>query len=110
VEEKDYETSENDDIVHEPQFEDNNNHFVPLSPPVLQQQSLSIAADSLRRNIAHRKRLIEEYSIIHSAMNSVEHVENDLSLLHIPKPLHVLTEKVDFCYVRGDQLLEKNGT
>jgi hypothetical protein len=89
VEEKDSKTSENDDIVHEPQFEDNNNHFVPLSPPVLQQQSLSIAADSLRRNIAHRKRLIEEYNIIHSA----EHVENDSQLATYTKAIASVDRK-----------------
>jgi hypothetical protein len=96
VEEKDYETSENDDIVHEPQFEDNNNHFVPLSPPVLQQQSLSIAAYSLRRNIAHRKRLIEEYNIIHSAISSAEHVEKDPQLATYTKAIACVDQKSGF--------------
>jgi hypothetical protein len=46
--------------------------FVPPSPPVLQQQSQSIAADHPRRNIASHKRLIEEYNIVHYAMSCAE--------------------------------------
>jgi hypothetical protein len=36
VEEKVNNTTENDDDVHETQFDDNDNHFVPPSPPILQ--------------------------------------------------------------------------
>jgi hypothetical protein len=42
VEEKETDTAENNDVDHEPKFEDTNNHFVPPSPPVSQQQSHSI--------------------------------------------------------------------
>jgi hypothetical protein len=59
VEEKENDTVENDDADHEHQFDDNDNYFVPRSPPVSQQQSHSIAADRLRRTIAPHKRLIK---------------------------------------------------
>jgi hypothetical protein len=75
VEEKENNTAENNDIDHEPEFDDTDNHFVPPSPPVSQQQSRSIAAT--RRTIAPRKRLIEECNIVHYAMSCAEQVEND---------------------------------
>jgi hypothetical protein len=34
IEEKENDTAENDDVDHEPEFDDTNNHFVPPSPPV----------------------------------------------------------------------------
>jgi hypothetical protein len=77
VEEKN-ETGKNDDVIHEPQFENNDNNFVPPLPPILQQQNQSIAADRPRRNIAPRKRLIEECNIIHYAMSCAEQVENEV--------------------------------
>jgi hypothetical protein len=64
MEEKENESAKND-VVHEPEFDDNDNHFVPPSPPILRQQSQSIAADHPRRNIAHHKCLIEEYNILY---------------------------------------------
>jgi hypothetical protein len=57
VEEKENDTAENNDIYHEPKFDDTDNLFVPPSPPVSQQQSHSITANRPRRNIAPRKRL-----------------------------------------------------
>jgi hypothetical protein len=78
VEEKENDTAENDDAHHEPQFDDNDNHFVPPSPPVLRQQSYSIEADRPRRTIAPHKRLIEECNIVHYAMSCAEQVENDV--------------------------------
>jgi hypothetical protein len=72
VEKKESETAENDDVVHEHQFDNNDNPFVPPSLPILQQQSQSIAADHPRRNIASHKRLIEEYNIVHYAMSCAE--------------------------------------
>jgi hypothetical protein len=65
VEEKENNTAENNDVDHEPEFDDTDNHFVPPSPPVLQQHSHFIAADCPRRAIAPRKRLIEECNIIY---------------------------------------------
>jgi hypothetical protein len=72
VEEKENDTAENNDVDHEPEFDDIDNGFVPLSPPVSQQQSHSIAANLPRRNIAPRKRLIEECNIVHYAMSCAE--------------------------------------
>jgi hypothetical protein len=77
VEEKGNDTAKNDDVDHEPQFDDNDNHFVPPSSPILQQQSHSIAADCPRRTIAPCKRLIKECNIVHYAMSCAEQVEND---------------------------------
>jgi hypothetical protein len=77
MKEKENKIAENNDVIHQPQFDDNDNHFVPRSPFVFQQQSQSIAADCPRRNIAPRKRLIEECSIVHYAMSCDEQVEND---------------------------------
>jgi hypothetical protein len=34
VEEKEKETAKNNDVDHEPHFDDNDNHFVPPSPPI----------------------------------------------------------------------------
>jgi ATP-binding cassette subfamily B (MDR/TAP) protein 1 len=34
VEEKENDTAENNDVDHEPEFDDTDNHFVPPSPPV----------------------------------------------------------------------------
>jgi hypothetical protein len=34
VEEKENDTAKNGDVDHEPQFDDNDNHFVPPSPPI----------------------------------------------------------------------------
>jgi hypothetical protein len=78
VEEKENDTTENNDADHEHHFEFDyiDNHFVPPSP--LQQQSHSIAANRPRRNIAPRKRLIEECNIVHYAMSCAKHVENDV--------------------------------
>jgi hypothetical protein len=78
VEKKESETAENDDVVHEHQFDNNDNPFVPPSLPILQQQSQSIAADHPRRNIASHKHLIEEYNIVHYAMSCAEQVENEM--------------------------------
>jgi hypothetical protein len=77
VEEKENDTVENNDVDHEPEFDDTNNHFVPPSPHVLQEQSHSIAANHPRRNIAPRKSLIEECNIFHYAMSCAKQVEND---------------------------------
>jgi hypothetical protein len=77
IEKKENDTAENNDGDHEPQFDNNDNHFVPSSPPVLQQQSHSIAADHPRRIIAPHKPLIEECNIIHYAMSCAKQVEND---------------------------------
>jgi hypothetical protein len=77
VEEKENDTAENDDVDHEPEFDDTDNHFVPPSPPVSQKQSHSIAANRPRRNIAPHKRFIEECNIVHYAISCAEHVEND---------------------------------
>jgi hypothetical protein len=98
VEEKENDNAENDDVDHEPQFDDNGNHFVPPSPPVLQQQNHSIAADRPRRTIAPRKRLIEESNIVHYAKRTI------LSLLHILKPLHLLTARSGFLHARRDAI------
>jgi hypothetical protein len=68
------ETAKNNDVVHKPQF--NDNHFISLSPPVLQ-QSQSIATDHPSRNIAHRKHLIEDCNIVNYAMSCTKQVEND---------------------------------
>jgi hypothetical protein len=76
VEEKENDTAKNNDADHEPEFDDTNNHFVPPSPPISQQQSHSIAATLTRRTIAHCKRLIEECNIFHYAMSCAEQVEN----------------------------------
>jgi hypothetical protein len=35
--EKENDTAENNDVDHEPEFQDTNNHFVPPSPPVSRQ-------------------------------------------------------------------------
>jgi hypothetical protein len=35
VEEKENDTAENNDVDHEPEFDDTDNHFVPPSPPYL---------------------------------------------------------------------------
>jgi hypothetical protein len=78
VEEKENDTAKNDDVDHEHQFDDNDNHFVPPSLPVSQQQSHSFAADRPRRTIAPCKRLIEECNIIHYAMSCAEQVENEV--------------------------------
>jgi hypothetical protein len=36
IEEKENDTAEYNDVDHEPQFDDNDNHFVPSSPLVSQ--------------------------------------------------------------------------
>jgi hypothetical protein len=77
VEEKENDTAENNDVDHEPEFDDTNNHFIPPSPPVSQQQSHSIAANHPRTNIVPRKHLMEECNIVHYAMSCVEQMEND---------------------------------
>jgi hypothetical protein len=77
VEEKENDTAENNDVDHEPEFDDTDNHFVPPSPPISQQQSHSIAANCPRRNMAPCKWFIEEYKIVHYAMSCAEQVVND---------------------------------
>jgi hypothetical protein len=62
------ETAKNDDVVHEPQFDDNDNHFISPSPSVLQ-QSPSIASHHPSRNIAPHKHLTEECNIVYYAMS-----------------------------------------
>jgi hypothetical protein len=56
IEEKENNTAENNDVDHETDFDDTDNHFVPPSPPVLQQHNHSIAANRPRRNSAPHKR------------------------------------------------------
>jgi hypothetical protein len=65
-------TAENNDVDHEPEFDDTDNHFVPPTPPILQHQSHCIAATRTSRTIAPRKRLIEECNIVHYAMSYAE--------------------------------------
>jgi hypothetical protein len=37
IDEIENEIAKNNDVVHKPQFNNNDNHFISLSPPVLQQ-------------------------------------------------------------------------
>jgi hypothetical protein len=91
VEEKENDIAENNDVDHEPEFDDTDNYFVPPSPPVSQQQSHSIAANRPRRNIAPRKCLIEECNIVHYAMICAEHVENDAEPATYTEAIHYNT-------------------
>jgi hypothetical protein len=77
MEEKENEIAENDDVDHKPNFNDNDNHCVPPSPPILQKQSQSIVVNCPRIIISRRKHLIEECNIVHYAMSCAEWVEND---------------------------------
>jgi hypothetical protein len=111
IEEKENETAKNDDVYHEPQFDDIDNHFVPPSSPVLQQQSHSIAGDRPRRTIAPHKRLLKECNIVYYAMSCVEQVENDVE----PATYTEVVASVDHdkwisAMHEEMQSLEKNGT
>jgi hypothetical protein len=77
VQEKENDTTKNNDVDHKPEFDDTDNHFVPPSPHVSQQQCHSIAANRSRRNISLRKYLIKECKIVHYAMSCAEQVETD---------------------------------
>jgi hypothetical protein len=110
VEEKENETTENN-VFHEPHFNDNDNHFVPPSLSILQQQSQSIAADHRRRKIAPCKRLFEECNIVHYAMICAEQVENDSKSATYTKTVaSVDHEKWISAMQEEMQSLEKNGT
>jgi hypothetical protein len=91
IEEKENETAKNDDVYHETQFDDIDNHFVPPSSPVLQQQSHSIAGDRPRRTIAPHKRLLKKCNIVYYAMSCMNRWRMMLNLLHILKSSHPLT-------------------
>jgi hypothetical protein len=111
VEEKENDTNKNNDVDHEPEFDDTDNHFVPPSPPISQQQSHSIAANCPRRNIAPHKRLIEECNIVHYSMSCAEQVENDAKpSTYIEAVAFVDPEKWISAMQEEMQFLEKNGT
>jgi hypothetical protein len=111
VEEKENDTTENDDVDHEHQFDVNDNYFVPPSPPISQQQSHSIAADHPRRTIAPRKRLIEECNIVHYAMSCAELVENDPEPTTYTEAIASIERQKYISAIQKEmQSLEKNGT
>ena len=63
------------DVAHDDDVHDD--IIVQHSPPVLQQQIRTIAADRPRRNTAAPKRLVEECDIVHYAFSCAEQVENN---------------------------------
>jgi hypothetical protein len=65
---------ENKNVVPET---NNDDVYVPPSPPIVQQPSRSIAAYHPKRNIAPPSRLIEECDIVHYALSCAEQVEHD---------------------------------
>jgi hypothetical protein len=67
-------TKENKNAVPET---NNDDVYVPPSPPIVQQPSRSIAADRPKRNVAPPNRLIEECDIFHYALSCAEQVEHD---------------------------------
>jgi hypothetical protein len=99
---------ENENVVPET---NNDNVYVPPSPPIVQQPSQSIAANRPKRNIAPPNRLIEECDIVHYALSCAEQVEHDaepatyteaIASVDKEKWLGAMQEEV--------QSLEKNGT
>jgi hypothetical protein len=111
VEENENNTAENNDVDHEPEFDDTDNHFVPPSPPVSQQHNHSIAADRPRRTIVPRKRLIEECNIVYYAMICAEQVENDAEPATYTEAIaSVDREKWISAMQEEMQSLDKNGT
>ncbi|KAK1644413.1 hypothetical protein QYE76_062218 [Lolium multiflorum] len=68
-------TKENENVVPETNNDDND---VPPSPPIVQRQGRSIAADRPKRNIAPPTRLIQECDIVDYALSCAEQVEHDI--------------------------------
>jgi hypothetical protein len=60
---------ENENVVPET---NNDNAYVPPSPPIVQQPSRSIAAGRPKRNVAPPNHLIEECDIVHYALICAE--------------------------------------
>jgi hypothetical protein len=111
IEERENDSAENNDVDHELEFDDTDNHFVPLSPPISQQQSHSIAANRPRRNIAPRKRLIKECNIVHYAMSCAEQVENDVEPATYTEAIASVDRKKWISSMQEEmQLLDKNST
>jgi hypothetical protein len=111
VGEKENDTTENNDVDHEPEFDDTGNHFVPPSPPVSHQQSHSIAATRTRRIIAPRKRLIEECNIVHYDMSCAEQVENDVDTATYTEAIAFIDREKWISAMQEEiQSLDKNST
>ena len=90
---------------------ENDDVYVPPSPPIVQQPPRSIAANRPRRNIAPPNRLIEECDIVHYALNCAEQVEHDSELATYTEAIaSVDKEKWLGAMQEEMQSLEKNGT
>ncbi|KAK1653963.1 hypothetical protein QYE76_071768 [Lolium multiflorum] len=101
-------TKENKNVVPETKNDDND---VPPSPPFVQRQGRSIAADRPRRNIAPPTRLIQECDIVDYALSCAEQVEHDIEPATYTEAIaSVDKEKWVGAMQEEMQSLEKNGT
>ncbi|KAK1609790.1 hypothetical protein QYE76_033463 [Lolium multiflorum] len=99
---------ENENVVPETNNDDND---VPPSPPFVQRQGRSIAADRPRRNIAPPTRLIQECDIVDYALSCAEQVEHDIEPATYTEAIaSVDKEKWVGAMQEEMQSLEKNGT
>ncbi|KAK1614039.1 hypothetical protein QYE76_019556 [Lolium multiflorum] len=99
---------ENEFVVPETNNDDND---VPPSPPFVQRQGRSIAADRPRRNIAPPTRLIQECDIVDYALSCAEQVEHDIEPATYTEAIaSVDKEKWVGAMQEEMQSLEKNGT
>ncbi|KAK1626214.1 hypothetical protein QYE76_000529 [Lolium multiflorum] len=99
---------ENENVVPETNNDDND---VPPSPPFVQRQGRSIAADRPRRNIAPPTRLIQECDIVDHALSCAEQVEHDIEPATYTEAIaSVDKEKWVGAMQEEMQSLEKNGT
>jgi hypothetical protein len=99
---------ENENVVPET---NNDDVYVPPSPPIVQQPSRSIAADRPKRNIAPPNRLIQECDIIHYALSCAEQVEHDAEPATYTEAIASIDKEKWLGAMREEmQSLEKNGT
>jgi hypothetical protein len=99
---------ENENVVPETNNDDND---VPPSPPIVQRQGRSIAADRPKRNIAPPTRLIQECDIVDYALSCAEQVEHDIEPATYTEAIaSVDKEKWVGAMQEEMQSLEKNGT
>ncbi|KAK1670770.1 hypothetical protein QYE76_058929 [Lolium multiflorum] len=99
---------ENENVVPETNNDDND---VPPSPPFVQRQGRSIAADRPKRNITPPTRLIQECDIVVYALSCAEQVEHDIEPATYTEAIaSVDKEKWVGAMQEEMQSLEKNGT
>jgi hypothetical protein len=99
---------ENENVVPEI---NNDNVYVPPSPPIVQQPSQSIVAGRPKRNIAPPNRLIEECDIVHYALSCAKQVEHDVELATYTEAIASADKEKWLGAMQEEmQSLEKNGT